>query len=207
MASIKDTRATHRTQIQRSYDVGTRSFYSFFCLDQRKLAYRFNQLENWELKHYCYQLLPVIYNAEIRMENLYGTLTYELVIITRNVLWFCDERFMEELDAVYKNLKIRRIAILNDFNFRTDLLPRDVKRHQQLLIPNYSKAAGMLLLSEEEVRGLLQEIRQNDVYQGSVRALVADILKKARAPLHIDVIMEKFFGPILTQIRKVSYRA
>ena len=31
----------------------------------------------------------------------------------------------------------------------------------------------------------------NDVYRGSVRDLVADILKKAGTPLHIDVIMEK----------------
>lgn len=79
----------------------------------------------------------------------------------------------------------------------------------------------MLLLSEEEVRGLFQEIRPwgmtypelfhlldglnvvlfdyenldmaewNDVYRGGVRDLVADILKKAGTPLHIDVIMEK----------------
>lgn len=137
---------------------GPRSFYGFFCLDHRNLADRFNQLENWELKHYCYQLLSIIH-AEIRRENLDGTLTYELVVIARNVLWFSDERFAEELEAIDKDLKIRRKALLDDFDFRTDLLPRDVKRHQRLLISNYSKAAGMLLLSEEEVRGLLQEIR------------------------------------------------
>ena len=137
---------------------GPRSFYGFFCLDQRNLADRFNQLENWELKHYCYQLLSIIH-AEIRRENLDGTLTYELVVIARNVLWFSDERFAEELEAIDKDLNIRRKALLDDFDFRIDLLPKDVKRHQRLLIPNYSKAAGMLLLSEEEVRGLLQEIR------------------------------------------------
>lgn len=137
---------------------GPRSFYGFFCLNQKNLADRFNQLENWELKHYCYQLLSVIH-AEIRKKNLDGTLTYELVVIARNVLWFCDERFAEELEAVDKDLNIRRKALLDDFDIRTGLLPRDVKRHQRLLIPNYSKAAGMLLLSEEEVRGLLQEIR------------------------------------------------
>lgn len=137
---------------------GPRSFYGFFCLNQKNLADRFNQLENWELKHYCYQLLSVIH-AEIRKKNLDGTLTYELVVIARNVLWFCDERFAEELEAIDKDLWIRRKALLDDFDFRIGLLPRDVKRHQRLLIPNYSKAAGMLLLSEEEVRGLLQEIR------------------------------------------------
>lgn len=137
---------------------GPCSFYGFFCLDQKNLADRFNQLENWELKHYCYQLLSIIH-AEIRKKNLDGTLTYELVVIARNVLWFCDERFAEELEAIDKDLKIRRKALLDDFDFRIGLLPRDVKRHQRLLIPNYSKAAGMLLLSEEEVRGLLQEIR------------------------------------------------
>lgn len=137
---------------------GPRSFYGFFCLDQRNLADRFNQLESWELKHYCYQLLSIIH-VEIKKKNLDGTLTYELVVIARNVLWFCDERFAEELEAIDKDLKIRRKALLDDFDFRTGLLPRDAKRHQRLLIPNYSKAAGMLLLSEEEVRGLLQEIR------------------------------------------------
>ena len=137
---------------------GPRSFYGFFCLDQKNLADRFNQLEIWELKHYCYQLLSIVH-AEIRKKNLDGTLTYELVVIARNVLWFCDERFAEELEAIDKDLKIRRKALLDDFDFRIGLLPRDVKRHQRLLIPNYSKAAGMLLLSEEDVRGLLQEIR------------------------------------------------
>lgn len=48
---------------------GPRSFYGFFCLDQRNLADRFNQLENWELKHYCYQLLSIIH-----AEKCFGTI-------------------------------------------------------------------------------------------------------------------------------------
>ena len=67
-----------------------RSFYSFFCLDQKNLAERFNSLDSWELKHYCYQLLTEIHSSFWK-EQLADTFTYELVVIARTILWFCDE--------------------------------------------------------------------------------------------------------------------
>lgn len=134
------------------------SFYNFFCLDQKNLDERFVSIDSMELKHYCYQLLSEIH-SELRNEYLIGTLTYELVVVARAVLWFCDDQFAEELETADPVLKYRRKALLEDFEFRTSMLSRYAKRVQHCLIPSYSRAVGLLLLSEKEVVKLMEEFR------------------------------------------------
>lgn len=134
----------------------SRSFYSFFCLDQKNLSERFNSLVGWELKHYCYQILSEIH-ASFCKEQLSDTFTYELVVIARAILWFCDDRFAEELEVSDVNLRTKRKILLADFTESVNKLSKQTRRIQQWFIPSYLKAVTMFLLSQEQVVELLPQ--------------------------------------------------
>lgn len=151
-----------------------RSFYSFFCLDQKNLAERFNNLDNWELKHYCYQLLSEI-RASFCKEQLSDTFTYELVVIARAVLWFCDDRFAEELEVSDADLKTKRKILLADFAENVDKLSKQTRRIQRWFIPTYLKAVTMFLLTEEQVAELLPQIWLHRAPHGEIFRFLADL--------------------------------
>ena len=135
-----------------------KAFYSFFFCDLNDLAERFNNLGSRELKHYCYQLLSEIQSSLLK-EELGYTYTYELVVMARAILWFCDDDFPKELEAQNWDLKVRRKALLEDFSERADQLVNAAASVQQYLISDYSKAVAMMQLSEGEVKNKLLEIR------------------------------------------------
>lgn len=151
-----------------------RSFYSFFCLDQKNLAERFNNLDNGELKHYCYQLLSEI-RASFCKEQLSDTFTYELVVIARAVLWFCDDCFAEELEASDADLKTKRKILLADFAENVEKLSKQTKRIQRWFIPTYLKAVTMFLLTEEQVAELLPQIWLHRAPHGEIFRFLADL--------------------------------
>lgn len=151
-----------------------RSFYSFFCLDQKNLAERFNNLDNGELKHYCYQLLSEI-RASFCKEQLSDTFTYELVVIARAVLWFCDDRFAEELEDSDADLKTKRKILLADFAENVDKLSKQTRRIQRWFIPTYLKAVTMFLLTEEQVAELLPQIWLHRAPHGEIFRFLADL--------------------------------
>ena len=130
------------------------AFYSFFFLDQKNLAERFNGLDGWELKHYCYQLLSEIHSSFMK-EQLDDTYIYELLVVARAVLWFCDDQFAEELEASDVNLKVKRGILLADFGESIEKLTKRAKLLQQKVIPTYLKTITMFHLSEEEVDDLV----------------------------------------------------
>ena len=151
-----------------------RSFYSFFCLDQKNLAERFNNLDNGELKHYCYQLLSEIRESFCK-EQLSDTFTYELVVIARAVLWFCDDRFAEELETSDADLKTKRKILLDDFAENVEKLSKQTKRIQRWFIPTYLKAVTMFLLTEEQVAELLPQIWLHRAPHGEIFRFLADL--------------------------------
>lgn len=146
--------------IRRFYDTFSdcKSFYSFFFCDLKDLDVRFNNLGSWEMKHYCYQLLSEIHSS-LREEQLDDTYTYELIVIARAILWFCDDVFAAELEAKDWDLKVRRKGLMDDFRERADRLVNAAANVRRYLIPGYSRAASMMQLSEGEVRNKLLEIR------------------------------------------------
>ena len=167
--SIKSSIVTHYKKtlldfsldcIRRFYETFSdcKSFYSFFFCDLKDLDVRFNSLGSWEMKHYCYQLLSEIHSS-LRKEQLDDTYTYELIVIARAILWFCDDVFAAELEAKDWDLKVRRKALLDDFRERADRLVNAAANVRRYLIPGYSRAAAMMQLSEGEVRSKLLEIR------------------------------------------------
>lgn len=135
-----------------------RRFYSFFFRGLNELDVRFNNLAGLELKHYCYQLLSEIHSS-LRKAELDDTYTYELAVMARTVLWFCDDDFAAELEAKDPDLRVRRKALLEDFSERADQLVNAAASVRRHLIPNYSRAVAMMQLSEGEVRNKLLEIR------------------------------------------------
>lgn len=151
-----------------------RSFYSFFCLDQKNLAKRFNSLDSWELKHYCYQLLTEIHSSFCK-EQLSDTFTYELVVIARAVLWFCDDRFAEELEASDADLKTKRKILLADFAENVEKLSKQTRRIQRWFIPTYLKAVTMFLLTEEQVAELLPQIWLHRAPHGEIFRFLAEL--------------------------------
>ncbi len=151
-----------------------RSFYSFFCLDQKNLAERFNSLDNGELKHYCYQLLSEIRESFCK-EQLSDTFTYELVVIARAVLWFCDDRFAEELETSDADLKTKRNILLADFAENVEKLSKQTRRIQRWFIPTYLKAVTMFLLTEEQVAELLPQIWLHRAPQGEIFRFLAEL--------------------------------
>ena len=151
-----------------------RSFYSFFCLDQKNLAERFNNLDNGGLKHYCYQLLSEI-RASFCKEQLSDTFTYELVVIARAILWFCDDRFAEELETSDADLKTKRNILLADFAENVEKLSKQTRRIQRWFIPTYLKAVTMFLLTEEQVAELLPQIWLHRAPQGEIFRFLADL--------------------------------
>lgn len=86
------------------------------------------------------------------------TFTYELVVVARTILWFCDEQFAEEIEASDETLKVRKRLLLADFAENVDKLSKQSKRIQEWFMPSYQKAATMFLLTEEQVAGLLPQI-------------------------------------------------
>ena len=151
-----------------------RSFYSFFCLDQKNLAERFNNLDNGELKHYCYQLLSEIRESFCK-EQLSDTFTYELVVIARAVLWFCDDRFAEELETSDADLKTKRKILLDDFAENVEKLSKQTRRIQRWFIPTYLKAVTMFLLTEEQVAELLPQIWLHRAPHGEIFRFLAEL--------------------------------
>ena len=151
-----------------------RLFYSFFCLDQKNLAERFNNLDNEELKHYCYKLLSEIH-ASFCKEQLADTFTYELVVIARTILWFCDDRFAEELEVSDADLKTKRKILLADFAENVDKLSKQTRRIQRWFIPTYLKAVTMFLLTEEQVAELLPQIWLHRAPHGEIFRFLADL--------------------------------
>lgn len=151
-----------------------RLFYSFFCLDQKNLAERFNNLDNGELKHYCYQLLSEI-RASFCKEQLADTFTYELVVIARAVLWFCDDRFAEELEASDADLKTKRKILLADYAENVEKLSKQTRRIQRWFIPTYLKAVTMFLLTEEQVAELLPQIWLHRAPHGEIFRFLAEL--------------------------------
>lgn len=135
-----------------------KAFYSFFFCGLNELDVRFNNLGGLELKHYCYQLLSEIHSS-LRKAELDDTYTYELVVMARAVLWFCDDGFAAELEAKDPDLRVRRKALLEDFSERADQLINAAASVRRYLIPSYSRAVAMMQLSEGEVRNKLLEIR------------------------------------------------
>lgn len=135
-----------------------KAFYSFFFRGLNELDVRFNNLAGLELKHYCYQLLSEIHSS-LRKAELDDTYTYELAVMARTVLWFCDDDFAAELEAKDPDLRVRRKALLEDFSERADQLVNAAASVRRHLIPNYSRAVAMMQLSEGEVRNKLLEIR------------------------------------------------
>lgn len=135
-----------------------KAFYSFFFRGLNELDVRFNNLAGLELKHYCYQLLSEIHSS-LRKAELDDTYTYELAVMARTVLWFCDDDFAAELEAKDPDLRVRREALLEDFSERADQLVNAAASVRRHLIPNYSRAVAMMQLSEGEVRNKLLEIR------------------------------------------------
>ena len=151
-----------------------RLFYSFFCLDQKNLAERFNNLDNEELKHYCYKLLSEIH-ASFCKEQLADTFTYELVVIARTILWFCDDRFAEELEVSDADLKTKRKILLADFAENVDKLSKQTRRIQRWFIPTYLKAVTMFLLTEEQVAELLPQIWLHRAPHGEIFRFLAEL--------------------------------
>lgn len=146
--------------IRRFYDTfgDCKAFYSFFFRGLNELDVRFNNLGGLELKHYCYQLLSEIHSS-LRKAELDDTYTYELAVMARAVLWFCDDDFAAELEAKDPDLRVRRKALLEDFSERADQLINAAASVRRYLIPSYSRAVSMMQLSEGEVRNKLLEIR------------------------------------------------
>lgn len=146
--------------IRRFYDTfgDCKAFYTFFFCGLNDLDVRFNNIVNRELKHYCYQVLSGIHSS-LRKEQLDDTYTYELIVIARAILWFCDDGFAAELEAKDWDLRVRRKALLDDFRERADHLVNAAANVRRYLIPSYSRAAAMMQLSEGEVRSKLLEIR------------------------------------------------
>ncbi|MBQ6729642.1 MAG: hypothetical protein IJQ83_05885 [Bacteroidales bacterium] len=146
--------------IRRFYDTFSdcKSFYSFFFCDLKDLDVRFNSLGSWEMKHYCYQLLSEIHSS-LWKEQLDDTYTYELIVITRAILWFCDDDFAAELEAKDWDLMVRRKALLDDFHEKASQLINAAASVRRYLIPDYLRAVSMMQLSEGEVRSKLLEIR------------------------------------------------
>ena len=146
--------------IRRFYDTfgDCKAFYTFFFCGLNDLDVRFNNIVNRELKHYCYQVLSGIHSS-LRKEQLDDTYTYELIVIARAILWFCDDVFAAELEAKDWDLKVRRKALLDDFHERANHLVNAAANVRRYLIPGYSRAAAMMQLSEGEVRSKLLEIR------------------------------------------------
>ena len=146
--------------IRRFYDTfgDCKAFYTFFFCGLNDLDVRFNNIVNREVKHYCYQVLSGIHSS-LRKEQLDDTYTYELIVIARAILWFCDDVFAAELETKDWDLKVRRKALLDDFHERADHLVNAAANVRRYLIPGYSRAAAMMQLSEGEVRSKLLEIR------------------------------------------------
>lgn len=132
-----------------------KAFYNFFFCNQKDLCERFNGLKSRELKHYCYQLLSDIHSA-IRKEGLDDTYTYELVVMARAIIWFCDETFAAELQVKNPTLAMRRRALVTDFENRAEqhLGRYDLKEVRQKLIPTYLKALGLFQHTDREIDDL-----------------------------------------------------
>ena len=131
----------------------SKAFYTYFFCDQQKLAKRFNGRRSNELKHYCYQLLTEIHST-LREKGLDDTYTYELVVIARAIIWFSDESFAAELEEKDPELKVRRQALVIDYEDRTKKHFRgyweaDIKK---LVMPTYSKALALLTMKDDEIR-------------------------------------------------------
>lgn len=164
--------------IRLFYDIfgDCKSFYDFFFCNQKDLAERFNNLKSWELKHYCYQMLAEIYSS-FKKEELDDTYTYELVVTARAILWFCDEQFATELKEKDAELKMKRQALLTDFENRTDRLFRysweeDVK---EKLTPTYTKALALFQLNDDELSSLWNSTESWRYSSRPLQLLVAEL--------------------------------
>lgn len=124
-------------------------YYSFFCLNQHELADRFIGIKTIELKQYCYQLLTNII-TKVKSEHLDESYSYELFVIAKTIIWFCDDPFVVKLEETDQIVRKKKEMILGDFEERFNKLSSRARTVFYTKTPNYLMVVSLLNSKESQ---------------------------------------------------------
>ena len=126
------------------------SLYFFFCVNQYDLPNRFSGLESEELKSYCYRLLLEICSTA-KDEKLTESEPYELLVVAKFSLMFCDDQIANAAELNDKRTKAWKEAVCADYTERISDLSTRTQHVIMEQLPTYKEAIRLFGLSIEEL--------------------------------------------------------
>ena len=132
-----------------SFDSAVAVYY-FFCVNQHDLSNRFGSLGSEELKSYCYRLLLEICSTA-KDEKLTESEAYELLIIAKFSLMFCDEQIANAAEVNGGRTKAWKEAVCTDYTERISDLSTRTQHVIMEQLPTYKEAIRLFGLSMEEL--------------------------------------------------------
>lgn len=139
---------------RQPYCESPEALYCFYCVNQNVLAERFCGLKSNDERRYYYQTLSQIC-SEIKNAKLTMSHDYELFVIAKTVLWFCNDQYSFEVVEANSSEKLRAKAITADFTDKISMLSTRTKKIQEEKIPTYLQAVSLFQLTRKQLESFL----------------------------------------------------
>lgn len=130
------------------------ALYCFYCVNQNELATRFCGLKSNDEQRYYYQTLLEIC-SELKNAKLTVSYDYELFVVAKAILRFCNDQYSFEAVEVDSSEKLRTEAVLADFTAKVSRLSIRAKKIQVEKIPTYLQAASLFQLTKKQLKAFL----------------------------------------------------
>lgn len=152
----KEIKAIIENKLQSPYSNSKtpEDLYCFFCVDQNDLANKFHSLKCLEEKRCHYQILSDIC-SEMKNANLTVSFDYELFVIAKAILWFCNDQTMIEIIEMEPSVQLRMDILNAVFANKASMLSTRAKKIQKERIPSYLKVISLFQMTKKQLEEFL----------------------------------------------------
>lgn len=146
----KEIKSFIENKPRQPYCESPEALYCFYCVNQNGLATRFCGLKSNDEQRYYYQTLLEIC-SELKNAKLTVSYDYELFVIAKTILWFCNNQFSSEIERTNPSAKLRKETLKADFAARISRLSMRAKKIQEDKIPTFLQAALLFQLTRKQL--------------------------------------------------------
>ena len=146
----KEIKSFIENKPRQPYCESPEALYCFYCVNQNGLATRFCGLKSNDEQRYYYQTLLEIC-SELKNAKLTGSYDYELFVIAKAILWFCNNQFSSEVEKTSPSAKLRKETLKADFTAKASRLSIRAKKIQEDKLPTYLQAALLFQLTRKQI--------------------------------------------------------
>ena len=146
----KEIKSFIENKPRQPYCESPAALYCFYCVNQKELAKRFCGLKSNDEQQYYYQTLLEIC-SELKNAKLTISYDFELFVIAKAILRFCNNQFSSEVERTSPSSKLRKETLIADFAARASKLSIRAKKIQEDKIPTYLQAALLFQLTRKQL--------------------------------------------------------